>query len=94
LGCPNIKLSDFGDCKAVLLFPKLNEGAIAVVVIMLFDVLLFTMVLKLTMLVAVVVLTDNNVPGDWDGKLGTVAWMGVPEDEAGLLLLKVKIEVV
>jgi len=81
----------------VLLFPKVNEGAIADVVVTLFDMLLFTTVLKLMMLVAVVVLTDNNVPGDWDGKLGTAAWMGVSEDKAedkGLLLLKVKIEVV
>lgn len=62
-----MKLSVFGDCRAVLLFPKVNKGAIADVVVTL-DVLLFTRLLKPEMLVvATVVLTGNNViPGDWD----------------------------
>lgn len=58
----NMKLSSFGDCKVeiVLFFPKVNKGAIADVVTLL--VLLFTTPLKLlTMLVAAVVLTGNNV---------------------------------
>lgn len=62
-----MKLSVFGDCKAVLLFSKVNKGAIAVVTL---DVLPFTTLLKPEMPVAVVVLTGNNVvPGD--GKLVT-----------------------
>lgn len=69
-----MKLSDFGDCEAVLLPPKVNKDVIADVVVTLFDVLLFTILLKPAMLVAVVILTGNNaVPGDWDGKLGTAA---------------------
>lgn len=62
----NMKLSSFGDCKVeiVLFFPKVNKGAIADVVTLL-DVFLFTTLLKLlTMLVAAVVLTGNNVPRD------------------------------
>ena len=58
-----MKLSDFEDCKVVLLLPKLNKGALADFVTMLFDVLLFT-TLKPVMLVAVVVLTGNIAPGD------------------------------
>jgi len=58
-----MKLSDFEDCKVVLLLPKLNKGALAGFVTTLFDVLLFT-TLKPVMLVAVVVLTGNIVPGD------------------------------
>lgn len=56
-----MKLSDFGDCKAILLFPKVNIGAIADVVVTLLEVLLFTMLLKPAMLVTVVVLIGNNV---------------------------------
>lgn len=41
----------------VLLPPKVNKGV-------LFDVLLFTTLLKLVLLVTVVVLIGNNVPGD------------------------------
>lgn len=53
---------------------KVNIGVIAEAVVTLFNVLLFTTLLKPPMLVAVVVLTgDNVVPGDWDGKLGTAA---------------------
>lgn len=70
-----MKLSDFGGCKAVLLFPKVNKGAIADVVVTLFEVVLFTMLLKPAMLVTVVivvVLIGNNVVlGDWDDKLDT-----------------------
>lgn len=67
-----MKLFDFEDCKGVLLLPKLNKGALTDVVTTLFDVLLFTMLLKPVMLVAVAVLTGNIVPGDWDDKFGTV----------------------
>lgn len=52
----------------------MNKGAIADVVVTLFDVLLFTTLLKPVLPVAVVVLTGNNVvPGDWDDKFGTAA---------------------
>lgn len=64
-----MKLSIFGDCKAVL--TKVNKGVIADVVVTL-DVLLFTTLLKPGILVALVVLTGNNaVPRDWDDKLVT-----------------------
>lgn len=68
-----MKLSAFGGCKTVLLFPKANKGAVAVVVT-LFDVLLFAPLLKPAILTVVVVLAGNNVfPMEWDGKLDTTA---------------------
>lgn len=70
-----MKLSDFGDCKTVLLIllPKANKGAAADVVVTLFNVLLFATLLKPAILVVVVLAGNNVVAMDWDGKLGTTA---------------------